>query len=40
MNTDLNERLKQCQKNYYASKKYKKVKMFLQFKDELKDIKI
>ena len=33
MNTDLNERLKQYQRNYYASKKSKrKQKNFLQYK--------
>ena len=31
MNTDLNERLKQYQRNYYASKKNN---LFLQYKDE------
>ena len=31
MDTDLNERLKQYQRNYYASKKLKKL--FLQYKD-------
>ena len=33
MNTDLNERLKQYQRNYYASKK-KNNNFFLQYKDE------
>ena len=39
MNADLNERLKQYQRNYYASKKRKKKQqqennLFLQYKDE------
>ena len=33
MNTDLNERLKQYQRNYYTSKKQKN-NLFLQYKDE------
>ena len=34
MNSDLNERLKQYQRNYYASKKIKKTICFLSIKDE------
>ena len=33
MNSDLNERLKQYQRNYYASKKKKKDDLFLQYKE-------
>ena len=33
MNTDLNERLKQYERNYYASKKSKN-NLFLLYKDE------
>ena len=34
MNTDLNERLKQYQRNYYASKQSKKIICFYIIKDE------
>ena len=42
MNADLNEKLKQYQRNYYASKKNKKMKyqFLLQYKDKLTDTKI
>ena len=34
MNTDLNEKLKQYQRNYYAYKKINKMPIFVQYKDE------
>ena len=34
MSTDLNERLKQYQRNYYTSKKNKKIICFYSVKDE------
>ena len=34
MNSDLNERLKQYQRNYYASKKKKKMICFYSIKNE------
>ena len=41
MNTDLNEKLKQYQRNSYASKKKKgNNDLFLQYKDEQTDTKI
>ena len=42
MNTDLNEKLKQYQRNYYASKKKRKneILIFLKYKDEQTDTKI
>ena len=39
INADLNEKLKQYQRNCYASRKLKN-KLFLQYKDESADIKI
>ena len=41
MNTDLNEKLKQYQRNYYASKnKEMRDQFFLQYNDESTDTKI